>query len=389
MSVVVAGHTCLDIIPAWQKGDIKDLKPGHMLEMEGIEFSTGGVVPNTGLALNKLGIETSLIGKVADDIIGRIIIDILKQQGDTLTDHMIVGEDKTSSYTVVLNPENTDRMFLHYPGPNDTFTAGDIPYQELGEVEIFHFGYPPLLKQFYRNQGQESVTVFKKMQGVGALTSLDMSMPDPEAEPGRQDWEAYLENVLPYVNIFAPSIEELLFMIDKDNYWKLQEDRLEISGELLLDLGVKILEMGAEIALIKLGSQGLYLVTGKLESFGEQGENYSPVLSELINPRDWSRKQLLAPCFLAEVVGTTGAGDTTIAGFLAALLQGERPARAMEIATAVGAHCVESLGATTGLRPLSGVKDRIDSGWQKQSIDIPLPGWEFDNKLQIWIGPER
>lgn len=42
-----------------------------------------------------------------------------------------------------------------------------------------------------------------------------MAKPDPTSEAGRKDWNRILERVLPYVDIFLPSLEEILYMIDR------------------------------------------------------------------------------------------------------------------------------------------------------------------------------
>jgi len=55
MQIVVAGHLCLDIIPDWQTGNLGALKPGTMVQVDGLTFSTGGAVSNTGIALKRLG----------------------------------------------------------------------------------------------------------------------------------------------------------------------------------------------------------------------------------------------------------------------------------------------------------------------------------------------
>jgi len=64
MDIVVAGHICLDIIPDWRIGSIKTIIPGHILEMSGLKLSAGGAVANTGITLKKLGISTTLLGKI-------------------------------------------------------------------------------------------------------------------------------------------------------------------------------------------------------------------------------------------------------------------------------------------------------------------------------------
>ncbi len=130
---------------------------------------------------------------------------------------------------------------------------------------------------------------------------------------------------------------------------------------------------------IKLGDRGLYLRTHQIEKTN---------LPFLIKPKDWNYRQLLSPCFATEVKGTTGTGDATIAGFLAQLLDGGEPEKVVTLATAVGACCVEAVDATGGIRPLPEVINRINSGWERLSLSIPIDNWEYDYQYKIWKGPE-
>ena len=376
IGIAVAGHSSLDIIPEWKSGGINDLKPGHLLETDGIKFATGGSVFNTGLALYKLGIQTNLITKIADDHLGKIIKEKLYTQGKDLIKDLVEVKGETSSYTIVLNPDDADRIFLHYPGTNETYTADDISANHLDDADIFHFGYPPLLKQFYKNQGKESVKLFKKIKELEIITSLDMTLPDSNSESGKIDWNSYLNNVLPYINIFAPSLEELLYMIAFEKYELFEAGKLDVTPQLLADLAASLNKKGADIVLIKLGNQGLYMRSKNIND---------SLLTKLISSQKWSQKQILAPCFLVDVVGTTGAGDTTIAGFLASLFRRDDPETAMEIATAVGAHCVEDLGATSGIKSLAKVKERIKNGWDKKTNNIQLTDWKFNQNHKLYV----
>ena len=78
LTAVVAGHICLDIFPdlVGYTSEVfqKSFLPGHLLNIGPIFYSTGGPVPNTGLALHKLGVETSLMGKIGDDFSGTILL---------------------------------------------------------------------------------------------------------------------------------------------------------------------------------------------------------------------------------------------------------------------------------------------------------------------------
>ena len=56
--VVISGYTCVDLIPDFKKAQSVTsfsnlFIPGKLIEIEGINFVLGGVVPNTGLALKK------------------------------------------------------------------------------------------------------------------------------------------------------------------------------------------------------------------------------------------------------------------------------------------------------------------------------------------------
>ena len=379
MDIIVAGHICLDIIPDWRIGSIKTIIPGHILEMSGLKLSTGGAVANTGITLKKLGIGTTLLGKIGSDSFGKVILEILQKEGKTLVENMIISKDEISSYTIVLNPPDTDRVFLHYPGPNHTFNANDIPYEKIKSGRIFHFGYPPLMKKFYENAGEELVKIFRRVRKMNIITSLDMAMPDPESPAGKIDWYKFFKNVLPMVDIFMPSIDELLFMLRPEKYNKIIKNRYRFDLKLLNQLSEQLIDYGTSVVVIKLGNQGLYLRTHKIEKSN---------VSRIINPSQWNYRQLLSPCFATEVKGTTGTGDATIAGFLSQLLDGGEPEKSITLATAVGACCVEAVDATGGIRPLPEVISRINSGWERLSLSIPMDNWKYDYQYKIWRGPE-
>ena len=134
IDVIVAGHICLDIIPQFRADAGSDLSaylsPGRLSEIGDATLSTGGAVSNTGLNLKRMGIETRLMGKTGDDLFGHAIVDIVSRYGQELAEGMLVVPGETSSYTVVINPPHIDRMFLHCPGANHSFSADDVQYED-------------------------------------------------------------------------------------------------------------------------------------------------------------------------------------------------------------------------------------------------------------------
>ncbi|HPS52329.1 MAG TPA: carbohydrate kinase family protein, partial [Phycisphaerae bacterium] len=190
-SIVVAGHICVDMIPDMSacKGPLdKVIVPGKLVNVGAPLMSTGGVVANTGLALHKLGLPVKLLGKVGDDSFGQIICQIVGANSPQLSRDMIISRGESTSYSVVISVPGCDRAFLHYPGTNNTFCADDINYESLEGVSLFHFGYPPLMRKMFLNNGAELAQMFGKVKAMGITTSMDMTLPDPDSESGRVDW---------------------------------------------------------------------------------------------------------------------------------------------------------------------------------------------------------
>jgi sugar/nucleoside kinase (ribokinase family) len=385
IDVVVAGHICLDIIPRFTIDAGRELEaylsPGRLSEVGPAALSTGGAVSNTGLSLYRLGVETRLMGKVGDDLFGRAIVGIIEQYGAELAEGMIVVPGETSSYTVVINPPHIDRMFLHCAGANHTFGADDIRYEVLGDARLLHLGYPPLLGRLYADGGSELHGIFRRAKTMGLTTSLDMTMPDPAGPSGQVDWAEVMRRCMPDVDLFVPSVEEWLFMVDRSRFDRLSEqagpggmlDALQVDE--VRGLGQTALDMGARIVMLKLGERGVYMRTcADLAGLGRGG------------PADltaWADQELWAPCFVPdELVGTTGAGDATIAGFVTAMLRGAAPERALVVAAGVGACNVEAADALSGVRPWKQTLARIDAGWRTAPMD--LPGWRFDLAHGVW-----
>jgi sugar/nucleoside kinase (ribokinase family) len=222
IDAVVAGHLCLDMIPDLSGSEKDDFEavfqPGQLVNIGPVDYCTGGAVSNTGLALTKLGTHTRLMGKVGDDIFGQAIQDYVRTYGADLADAMVVDPAAHTSYTIVITPPGVDRVFLHYPGTNDTFGAHDIRHDLLQDARLFHFGYPPLMKRMYEDCGIELALIFRRAKETGITTSLDMALPDPCSPAGHAAWGGILRSVLPHVDLFLPSIEEILFMLRPATY---------------------------------------------------------------------------------------------------------------------------------------------------------------------------
>jgi sugar/nucleoside kinase (ribokinase family) len=283
---------------------------------------------------------------------------------------MIVSAGQATSYSIVISPPGVDRSFLHCPGANDTFdAAADVPAGAYVGARLFHFGYPPLMRRLYTDGGRSLRELFDRVRASGeTAVSLDLARPDPASDSGRVDWPAWLAQVLPAVDLFCPSVDELLYMLDRPAF-----DRFSagepfgdvVTAARLRGLEDAMLDLGAAACLVKLGEQGLHLRTS------EGARRIADFAGRLgIDAVAWRGVERHTPCFRANVVGTTGAGDSTIAGFLAALLRREGPVTAARAACAVGAASVESASATAGIPHWHALERRLAGGWPQHATRL-------------------
>jgi len=388
--VTVAGQLCLDLIPEIPGSERSSMKnilvPGKLIHVGPVQISTGGPVSNAGIALAKMGLNTSLIARIGDDEFGEIISQLLQDKG--CSTNLIPTKNSSTSYTVVIAPPRIDRMYLHGPGANGQFTSKDLNEDILSKTKLFHFGYPPSVTKTYENKGEELLQILKMAKSCGTTTSVDMTLPEPNTPSGDAPWLKILEKVLPYVDIFLPSIEELFFMFDRKSYLKTKvkasnKEAIEfIDPDIYSNLASQAIQFGAKIVGLKTGFRGIYLQTQNLKdaSFGK-----TP-------PKDlenWSNRELWCPAYrVNKIASATGSGDSACAGFLAAYFKGCSAEQTLKYANCLGFQNLHEYDGTTGILDWNQTTNMINSV-ELEMIDIPQlknDDWRWDEKSKLWIG---
>lgn len=350
-AIAVVGHICLDIIPDMQSGGA--IEPGRLVEVGAATIATGGAVANVGVALHRLGCKVHLSADVGDDAFGREIVALVPRDERAVTQIRAHGDHPTS-YSIVISPAKQDRTFLHCPGANDAFDCDQVDVATFKDCRALHFGYPPSMKRVREDGGASLARLFERARLAGMITSLDMVLPDSTSPAGKVDWPAFLSRVLPMTDLFYPSVEELLFMLDRDEWKRMRETHrgdlsVHIDAVTVRSLAERVIELGASAAVIKRGSAGLML------------RSSSRAASRLGD--GWSGLELWQQAMPVKVVGTTGAGDCAIAGLLCAFAHDEPPAESLQFAAACGACSCEALDATSGIKLRDGIRSRIKRNW--------------------------
>jgi sugar/nucleoside kinase (ribokinase family) len=387
---MVAGHLCLDIIPRFPDSGASTfseiIRPGKLVVMDKATLATGGPVSNTGIAMSRQGPKIMFAARIGDDEFGRLTLGLLELSGNAEGIHVSGGS--VSSYTIVLAPPRIDRVFLHNPGTNNEFSSADLKPQLIAQCKLFHLGYPPLMRRLYEQNGAELIKIFKLAKDVGATTSLDMSLPDPDSESGQVNWLALLTDLLPYVDIYLPSAEETLFMLERDTFLTMKNqhgggDLIDIlSVDDYTRLADKLLALGAGMTALKSGHRGFYFKTSDKDRFARFGA------AKPKRQDNWSNRELWCPAFAApDLASATGSGDSSIAGFLSAFLRGSDLEVCLKRANMLGWQNVQVLDAVSGIKSWDETSAMVMQDKTTNDLHIDNSAWSWNETFQMAAGP--
>ncbi|MCD6291409.1 MAG: sugar kinase [Anaerolineae bacterium] len=274
---------------------------GKLDLVDRMELHTGGCAVNTGIALTRLGIRTAVMGKVGEDGFGDYVINTLQRNGIDTSGVMRDHVANTSATMVMIGPDG-ERSFIHYLGANAELRQADVNMDIVKRGRILHIAGHNLMPKF---DGADAAAVLQAARELSVQTSLDTAWD----ATGR--WLRLIEPCLPHVDYFVPSFEEA---------------RMIAGREEPADVAHFFLDYGIKIVALKMGEAGCYVTDG--------------------------RQAVRLPAYPVQPVDTTGAGDSFAAGFLAGIIQGWDLEQTARFANAVGAMCVTSIGATSGVRSL-------------------------------------
>jgi sugar/nucleoside kinase (ribokinase family) len=305
-SVACLGNILVDVLV---KPVDKLPPPGGLLSVKHVELALGGCASNTSVALSRLGVRTSLWGKVGRDHFSRFAMEEVNRSGVD-TSGMLKDARVSTSATVVLVDSKARRSFLHSVAANDHIHRGDLKLSRLSHFNHLHIGgyflFPAL-------DGAPMAGILREAQRIGLTTSLDTAWD----LKGR--WMKALKPCLPYLDYFMPSEREVKMLLGYTHPVKAAK---------------AFLRMGSKCIVVKLGEKGSYFLNQKGES---------------------SR----VPAFKAKVVDTTGAGDCFCAGFIKGLSLKWSLKECLRLGNAAGACAVSKLGATAGLQSFIQVYDYL------------------------------
>jgi len=272
--------------------------PGGLILTDGLQMAIGGCAANVAVDLAKLGRRVAISACVGDDLFGRAVCDMLARERVDISSIQPVAEVPTSG-TFVINVRGEDRRFIHCIGSNGVYDGRQITRDQLGRSRSLYVGGFGLLESL----SPEAVArLFLDARELGVPTLLDVVL------PAGRDFASSIAPVLPFTDVFFPNTDEAAVLLG-------ETDPVRQAREFL--------RLGVRTVIVTCGADGA-----------------------VIGTRDALWKCGVHP---VEAVDATGTGDAFVAGFIHALLDRKSLEECIRAGAALGASCVRSMGATTGV----------------------------------------
>lgn len=269
--------------------------PESRVDLAGFSSQWGGAVATVLSALGRLGVNTTLGGKLGDDDFGRQIVRGCQGLGiDTAP--VVVQSGCISPYNITIIERETHRRTVLSTQGNvealrpQEFDLSCVDGAKILIVDGYHTEVQIIAAERAREQGAIVVlNAAQIIEGMGELMALSHILIASER----------------YASEVAPRGE-------------LEDSLIELS------------RMGPETVVVTLGAEG---------SIGLRGE-----------------KLVRQPPLRVDVVDTTGAGDVFVGGYCLGLVRGDPLERCIQLASAAAGLSVRDLGALGGLPSLEEIE---------------------------------
>jgi fructokinase len=257
--VISLGEALIDFIP---------------LDDQNITYqkSPGGAPANVAVGVSRLGIKSTFLGKVGNDVLGEFMKTTLRDYGVNVESMLLTDEARTGVVFVTLDDDG-ERHFSFYINPSaDRFLSEkDLNEELFQEHKVFHFGSISMISEPAKSATKKAVALAKENDMVISY--------DPNLRLGL--WEKEED-----------ARETIQSMLSTADFLKISEEELTfITGEKEIEAGLQALEAySIPLVLVTLGGEGSYI--------------------------RFKGETVHVPAMKVKAVDTTGAGDAFVSGIL-------------------------------------------------------------------------
>lgn len=253
----------------------------------------------------RLGLSSAIVGVVGDDDFGGLLLKRLREDGVN-TDGVRVAKGYTTGIAFVMYYSSGERRFLFHLrySAAGNLRPSDVTRDQISSARALHIMGSSLSVSASSRKACERAISLAQESGVKITF-------DPNLRP----------ELLPISKIrrlCLPAIRRSEVVMPSK-----MEAEVITGGNDVVEAGLKLLEEGPKIVVIKMGGQGSVAILS-------------------------SGEVVRVPAYSVEEVDPTGAGDVFDAAFMRMYLRGESVERCLRFANAAGAIKVKNFGPMEG-----------------------------------------
>jgi ribokinase len=292
IQVVGLGQACVDYLGTTPLYPPEDGK----IELTDLDMLCGGPASTALVTLSRLGISTSFLGSISDDLFGKKIIDNLKNEKVDVS-YLKVTPGYTSQFAFIAVTQGSGkRTILWHRGSVPHLTANDVVLSFFPKARVLHVDSLMI---------EASIEAARQAKELGMYVVMDAGT----MRQGSKELAQLVDIIIASESFAAPLVG--------------LEAPIETALHALRDLG-------PSQVVITLGVKG---------SIG-------------LNDQGTFRQE----AFQVKALDTTGAGDVYHGAYIYGLLQGWEMPKCMRFASAAAALKCEKIGAQTGIPDLDAIK---------------------------------
>ena len=263
----------------------------------------------------KLGLKSGFIGAVGDDDFGTLLIEKLRENGVDVSRIRVVKGYTTGTTFVMYYSSGTRKFIFHLRhSAAGQLSLDRMDRKYIAESKLLHImGSSLAVNEKSREACYEALKIAEDSNIIVTF--------DPNLRPELLDVETIRRICWPAIKacrVILPSRDEAAALTGIDDP---------------VDAGRKLISIGPEVAVIKMGSKGSMAITRK--------------------------EVIFKPSFKVSEVDPTGAGDVYDAAFAYGLLKNWRLNRILEFANAAGAIKVTRFGPMNGPSSIREIEEFI------------------------------
>lgn len=283
---------------------------GEKVPVKKITGACGGGASNTSVGLARLGCDAEFIGVVGDDQWGQSLINNMHKHG-VRTDHVTVIEEETSSFSIIFNDDDGERVIVYDAGTNEHLHDANFPREHIADADWVYVNH------LHERSCVIQDDIIAMLVGHGS--------PHVTWNPGGSQIDLGMNNTL-----------NRQLLADTDILLLNKEEALRFTGAPDIDAALR--------AFVSIGTHIVCITDGKRGSVATDG------------------KQIVrCPNAPATVIDTTGAGDAFGTGLTWAIATGLDLPTALRAATINAASVVSALGAQAGLLTETAMRSQLNA----------------------------